>query len=505
MLGEQASLRYLCLPNILYQLGEKGGGAHLVLRTSRLLKMRMIPMAFKPQILIFSHVSNPASITGAEKLLLFFCGQISPYFDCVLVAPNEGKLTMLAREAGMEVRIYKVPLLHGVYTPGAYLMHEANQLLATTGFRALVKWIASQRPQIILVNTCVNFLPAAAGKKLGIPVIWQLTEKITNNGYVHLSTSLIHQYSNWLISISESVAESFPPEVRQSKMTILPPSWSESALEPEAWPVWKTVFREKYGIDTNRPLIGMVSSFLIEDKGVHHFIEMALLLKDAFPDAVFLIVGSVLDRNYEGLCHEQIARAGAQHRFVFAGVQDDITQVYSALDIVVVPSLVPEGFGLTALEGLLYGKSVVAYASGGLQEVLSSVGCPQLLADPGNPVSLAEKVKSILNQPDRGAALGMQNRAQALAVFGPAMYEARVNGMVSRWMSEYPGWFQMATRQVRYRSVLGRGLRRYSRKKRKGTSRRQLHAHRITARPQGNKAKRRAPRHKLRRSPLRRR
>ena len=75
-------------------------------------------------------------------------------------------------------------------------------------------------------------------------------------------------------------------------MTVLPPSWSESDIQPEAWPGWRASYREKLGITSNRPVIGMISSFLIESKGVHHFIDMALSLKDAYPDAVFLIVGA---------------------------------------------------------------------------------------------------------------------------------------------------------------------------------------------------------------------
>ncbi|VTR22446.1 GDP-mannose-dependent alpha-(1-6)-phosphatidylinositol monomannoside mannosyltransferase [Actinobacillus pleuropneumoniae] len=459
-------------------------------------------MTLKPKMLIFSHVSNPSSITGAEKLLLFFCGQMAPYFDCVLVAPNEGRLTLLARQSGIVVKIYKTPLLYSIYTPDSHLMNEADKLLAAPAFRALMKWIASERPQVILTNTCVHFMPAAAGKRLGIPVVWQLTEKITENGNAHLSASLIHQYSSWIISISESVAESFPPEVRQSKMTILPPSWSEADMLPEAWPAWRASYRENLGIASNRPLIGMISSFLIESKGVHHFIDMALSLKDAYPDAIFLIVGSVLDADYERLCRDRIAWSGAQHRFIFAGTQDDITQVYCALDVVVVPSLIPEGFGLTALEGLLYGKPVAAYASGGLQEVLTSAGCPHLLAEPGNPASLAEKVRFILDQPDQGAALGMLNRVQAQAVFGPGTYQLRVNGMVSRWMNEYPGWFQAKARSVKDRAAPARRhkLRRRSRKKP-----RLFFTRPRTRRTEGRSTRRRASKLRQRRTSARRR
>lgn len=465
-------------------------------------------MALKPKMLIFSHVSNPSSITGAEKLLLFFCGQLAPYFDCVLVAPNEGRLTMLARQSGIMVKIYKIPLLHSIYTPGAHLMNEAEKLMTTPVFRALTKWIANEGPQVILTNTCVHFMPAAAGKRLGIPVMWQLTEKITDNGYAHFSTSLIHQYSSWIISISESVAESFPPEVRQSKMTVLPPSWSESDIQPEAWPGWRASYREKLGITSNRPVIGMISSFLIESKGVHHFIDMALSLKDAYPDAVFLIVGSVLDLDYERLCRDRIAWSGAQHRFIFAGTQDDITQVYCALDVVVVPSVVPEGFGLTALEGLMYGKPVVAYASGGLQEVLTAAGCPQLLADPGSTASLVEKVRSILDQPDQGVSLGMQNRMQAQAVYGPAMYQVRVNEMVSRWMNEHPEWFQATARTAKHRAAPTRRhkqQRKRIRKKRGKAGLRRIIPRTRTRRTEGKPTRRRASKPRQRRTSARRR
>lgn len=463
-------------------------------------------MAFKPKMLIFSHVSNPSSITGAEKLLLFFCGQMTPYFDCVLVAPNEGRLTILARQSGITVKIHRIPLFHSVYTPGSNLLAEANKLMATSVFRGLMKWIAGEAPEVILTNTCVHFMPAAAGKRLGIPVVWQLTEKITENGNAHLATSLIHQYSNWLVSISESVAESFPVEVRQSKMTVLPPSWIESDIQPAAWATTRASFRGSLGITANQPLIGMISSFLIESKGVHHFIDMALSLKDAYPDAAFLIVGSALNPDYDILCRDRIASAGAQHRFIFAGSQDDITQVYCALDVVVVPSLIPEGFGLTALEGLLHGKPVVAYASGGLQEVLTAAGCPHLLAIPGSPASLAEKVRFILDQPDRGEALGMQNRLQIQAVFGPEVYGMRLNGMVSRWMNEYPAWFQVTARRVKRRVVPARRRKQNSRrKKRSAAVARRLFVRRRTKRPEGRATRRRASRLRLRRTSARRR
>lgn len=52
------------------------------------------------------------------------------------------------------------------------------------------------------------------------------------------------------------------------------------------------------------------------------------------------------------------------------------------MDIVVVPSL-GEPFGFVNLEAMALGKPVVAFASGGIPEVISD-GETGLLADPGN-------------------------------------------------------------------------------------------------------------------------
>ena len=215
----------------------------------------------------------------------------------------------------------------------------------------------------------------------------------------------------------------------------------------------------------------------------------------------------VLDLDYERLCRDRIAWSGAQHRFIFAGTQDDITQVYCALDVVVVPSVVPEGFGLTALEGLMYGKPVVAYASGGLQEVLTVAGCPHLLADPGSTASLVEKVRSILDQPDQGVSLGMQNRMQAQAVYGPAMYQVRVNEMVSRWMNEHPEWFQATARTAKHRVAPTRRhkQRKRIRKKRGKAGLRRIIPRTRTRRTEGKPTRRRASKPRQRRTSARRR
>lgn len=57
-------------------------------------------METRPKLMLFSHVCNTRSITGAEKLLLHFMREMGTIFDCVLVVPREGKLAGLAQRSG---------------------------------------------------------------------------------------------------------------------------------------------------------------------------------------------------------------------------------------------------------------------------------------------------------------------------------------------------------------------------------------------------------------------
>lgn len=99
-------------------------------------------MADKATIVLFSHVSNTRSITGAEKLLLFFSRELSPYFNCILVAPQDGKLTQLARSYGLQVRLMSIPLVYGVYTPYAGLPADIRKLQEGREYHELTHWLA---------------------------------------------------------------------------------------------------------------------------------------------------------------------------------------------------------------------------------------------------------------------------------------------------------------------------------------------------------------------------
>lgn len=84
--------------------------------------------------------------------------------------------------------------------------------------------------------------------------------------------------------------------------------------------------------------------------------------------------------------------------------QQDLALWYNAADVLVVPSL-HETFGLVALEAMACGTPVIASDVGGLQYLVVD-GDTGYLIPPNNPVSLAKKLKSILEDKETREDMG---------------------------------------------------------------------------------------------------
>ncbi|MBY9078651.1 glycosyltransferase family 4 protein [Paenibacillus sp. HN-1] len=393
-------------------------------------------MADKPAVVLFSHVSNGSSITGAEKLLLTFARELAPYFDCLLAAPKEGKLTRQARQSGIPVELLSIPLLYGLYTPYAGLEQDLAELQGSRDFRELTAWLDVRRPAFIVTSTCVNVLPAAAAKSLGIPVVWKISETIAINEYTAITTGIIHRLSDQILCISETAAEPFGPEAREH-IALLPPTWNDGELMEPAWSKLRSERRRELNIKPGHPLVGYISSYINEPKGLEHFIHMAVAVAAERPDCRFLVIGEPGDKAYYARCLKKVKLEGLLSRFRFTGYEACPPQAYCAMDVVVVPSLVREGFGMTALEGLVFGKPVVAYDSGGLGEILRAVGFEDGLAPPQNHEILAHRVLSFLN-PALAGDIGYNVRLRATALYGPAAYRERLRILAENWLLRWP-------------------------------------------------------------------
>ena len=126
-----------------------------------------------------------------------------------------------------------------------------------------------------------------------------------------------------------------------------------------------------------------------------------------YPNTQLLVVG---DGTLRASMEEQAAQLGcASHiRFVGRQPQEELSQWYTQMDIVLMPSR-SEGFGLTAIEAMAHGCVMVASDVGGLPEVVRDGICG-LLHRTEDVADMASKICSLIGD----EALYAQLRTQSL-------------------------------------------------------------------------------------------
>jgi glycosyltransferase involved in cell wall biosynthesis len=108
------------------------------------------------------------------------------------------------------------------------------------------------------------------------------------------------------------------------------------------------------------------------------------------------------------------AALGVEHAVELVGWLDGdgVAAQLAAAQIVVVPSMWPEAFGLTCLEALASGRAVVASAVGGLPDLVRD-GETGLLVPPGDSIALAAAVNRLAADEQLRRRLGRAGRALA--------------------------------------------------------------------------------------------
>ncbi len=138
------------------------------------------------------------------------------------------------------------------------------------------------------------------------------------------------------------------------------------------------------------------------------------------------LVGSV----YAGQTHfadairEGIARHGLGDTVSVLPFDPDPSGHYGWADVVVVPSIEPEPFGLVAIEAMAAGKPVIAARHGGLAEIVVD-GVTGTLVRPGDSGALAAAIGTYLDDPARAAREGAAGAARFASDYDERIYRRR--------------------------------------------------------------------------------
>ena len=162
---------------------------------------------------------------------------------------------------------------------------------------------------------------------------------------------------------------------------------------------------------------------LNEGKGVHLLIEAMKQVLIKIPESRLTIVGSHwfgVNQDTPYIKNLREESRDVQDHIIFAGYvpHDQLPLAYASASVFVQPSIYPEAFPLTCLEAMASGLPVIASNRGGLPEEIGETG---ILFDPeGNQAvsELAQKIISVLQDPQSAHQLGEKARERAERFFG---------------------------------------------------------------------------------------
>lgn len=110
--------------------------------------------------------------------------------------------------------------------------------------------------------------------------------------------------------------------------------------------------------------------------------------------------------------------------------EGEVREIVDACTFVLIPSVWPDNSPMVAYESMALGKPVIASSIGGLADQVVDGGTG-LLVPPGDPVSIADAVRTMCNDPELRDRMGVAARERAVNVFNADNHLASLNKIFS--------------------------------------------------------------------------
>ena len=175
-------------------------------------------------------------------------------------------------------------------------------------------------------------------------------------------------------------------------------------FRPEKQNTYDHKIRQEYGCDDDVVLIGAIGR-LVWQKGFEFLIRAIPKITIVAPESKFVFIGDGPLRGKLGALSEELK---VKDNVIFAGFRNDIKEVLSAIDLLVVPSLL-EGFPMVTLEAMAMEKPIVATRINGITEQITN-GNHGILVPPKDHGALADAVLRLIQNKDLSKKFGVTAR-----------------------------------------------------------------------------------------------
>jgi glycosyltransferase involved in cell wall biosynthesis len=372
------------------------------------------------------YASHTGQVSGGERSLLDLLSGL-PEDVIPTVACPPGRLADAVQRLGIAVAA--IP-----ETDGSLRVHPwytTRAVFQVAGSALRLRYLAKRtRAELIHANSIRAGLAAGlASRTGGPPVLVHLRDCLPVSPIGELTRGLLSRSASMLIANSEYTACSFGDRAGSPRITTIYNPVDLDRFNPAA--TSPADARRRLGLDPAGPVLGVIGQ-LAPWKAQDDAIRCLSQLHARWPTANLLVVGKAVFRS-KATRHDNVGYVDVLKRLTFdlglaravhfLGEREDIPDILSALDVLLVPSW-QEPFGRTVIEAMAMGVPVVATDVGGPAELITHT-VDGLLLPPRNPSLWARELGALLSQSRRRLEMGQRARAKAVG-FGRGEHVTRV-------------------------------------------------------------------------------
>ena len=243
--------------------------------------------------------------------------------------------------------------------------------------RALLKQFKDNYDMIIVENNMQVFEDIYNHSQNNSHMIYHMHNDIDGTTKPECLCELIAEKSEKIIFVSEYLKKHFNQIAPNNKSYIL-----KNAIDMNQYcndNIYNiNLLKDKYGVG-DEDFIFMYTGRVCKEKGIMELVRSFKSIIQQCPKAKLMIVGSTwynqIDKDeYAKKVEEEIH--DIRDRVITTGYiyPEEMPQIYGLANVVVIPTIIEEAFGMSALEAMAMDKPLIVTNSGGMKELVQGIG-----------------------------------------------------------------------------------------------------------------------------------
>ncbi|HTU48618.1 MAG TPA: glycosyltransferase family 4 protein [Bryobacteraceae bacterium] len=320
-----------------------------------------------------------ASLGGGQRSLLDLLPAFSKRgWRPSVAVPGEGPLPEMVRSLGYRTHSFACGSYASRKKPLTQLLKYAFELPGMV--KSLAELVKANEIDLLYVNG-PRLVPSAAwvAWRRAVPLVFHCHNRLVQYSAVTLTGQALELASAHVIACCKYAADPLREYVAPQRLRILYNGIAERG--PGRLESAQRIRR-----------IGVVGR-VEEEKGQLQFVQAARLIYQKAPECRFSVIGTPMFSGVE--YYRKVIASSSGLPIDFIDWQNDVAEIYSGLDLLVVPSSNVEATTRVILEAYSAGIPVVAFPAGGIPEILEDEETG-FLAEAMTVEALAQRILSVL-------------------------------------------------------------------------------------------------------------